>query len=146
MSELSDKTIIILVALCLFCLGSCGVGACAVGPQYKVYSSRLEGEARLAEADSSRRIAVREAEAKRDSAKMLAEAEIARAKGVAEANTIIGRSLQGNESYLHYLWIQNLHEGKSDVIYVPTEANLPIMEAGRRRSAEREAEMSEVKP
>jgi hypothetical protein len=57
---------------------------------------------------------------------------IARAHGVAEANKIIGNSLKGNEAYLRYLWIHNLAESKGDVIYVPTEAGLPILEAGRR--------------
>ena len=55
-----------------------------------------------------------------------------RAKGVAEANRIIGESLKGNESYLRYLWIQNLESGSNSVVYVPTEAGLPILEAGKR--------------
>lgn len=63
---------------------------------------------------------------------LLAEAEIERAKGVAEANRIIGESLKGNEAYLRYLWIQGLQEGSTpQVVYVPTEAGLPILEAGR---------------
>ncbi|NQX94719.1 MAG: hypothetical protein HRT64_07360 [Erythrobacter sp.] len=37
-------------------------------PQYRLYSQRLAGEARLAEAQSSRRIAILEAEARRESA------------------------------------------------------------------------------
>jgi len=66
-----------------------------------------------------------------ESAKSLAQAEVERAKGVAEANEIIGESLKGNESYLHYLWIMGLQDGSSEVIYIPTEANMPILEAGR---------------
>jgi len=100
-------------------------------PAYNVWQQGMAGAARLKEAESSRRIAVQEAEAKRDSAKLLADAEVERAKGVAKANEIIGLSLKGNEVYLHYLWIHGLQETKSDVIYVPTEANLPILEAGR---------------
>lgn len=100
-------------------------------PRYDVYEKQQAGMAKLAEAESSRRIAVLEAEAKKDSAVRLAEAEVLRARGVAEANEIIGKSLQGNEVYLHYLWINGLHEGKNEIIYVPTEANLPILEAGR---------------
>jgi len=67
-----------------------------------------------------------------ESAKNLAKAEIERAKGVAEANKIIGESLKGNEAYLRYLWIQSLSDGHSETIYVPTEANLPVLEATRR--------------
>jgi len=52
---------------------------------------------------------------------------------VAKANKIIGDSLKDNESYLRYLWINGLSEKDNNtVIYVPTEANLPILEAGKR--------------
>lgn len=99
-------------------------------PQWRVYQQRMEGEGELSRAESSRRIAVLEAQAKLDSATKLADSEVARARGVAEANKIIGESLQGNEAYLHYLWIQEL-AAAGHVIYVPTEANLPILEASR---------------
>jgi regulator of protease activity HflC (stomatin/prohibitin superfamily) len=98
---------------------------------YKVYLKELEGRAKLAEAEFEKRILVEDARAKRDSAKMMAEAEVERAKGVAQANEIIGESLNNNEAYLRYLWIQGLQDGNSEVIYVPTEANLPILEAAR---------------
>jgi regulator of protease activity HflC (stomatin/prohibitin superfamily) len=99
-------------------------------PNYQVYEQRLAGEAELQRAESSRRIAVLEAQAKFDASTKLAEAEVERAKGVAAANAIIGKSLEGNEAYLHYLWINEL-AASGHVIYVPTEANLPIMEATR---------------
>lgn len=101
-------------------------------PQYNVYSQRLDGEAELAKADYTRRTAVLEAQAKLDAASKLAEAEVARAHGVAQANQIIGDSLKGNDAYLRYLWIDKLEGSKQQVIYVPTEASLPILEAGRR--------------
>lgn len=101
-------------------------------PHYRVWEQGKAGEARLAEAESSRKIAVAEAQAKMDAAKMLAQAEIERAKGVAEANQIIGESLKGHDEYLRYLWIHNLESGNNAVIYVPTEAGLPILEAGKR--------------
>lgn len=102
-------------------------------PQYNVYSERLGGEAILAKAEYSRQVAVREAQAKKDSAMLLAEAEVLRADGVAKANKIIGGSLKGNEAYLRYLWITDMTASKSPtVIYVPTEANLPILEAIRK--------------
>ena len=101
-------------------------------PQYNVWQKGLEGEAQLAQATANRKIAVQEAEAKREAAVMLAAAEIERAKGVAEANRIIGDSLKGNDAYLRYLWIHNLEVGNNAVIYIPTEAGLPILEAGKR--------------
>lgn len=101
-------------------------------PKWNVWKSELSGKAKLKEAESSRKIAILEAKAKEESAKSLANAEVERAKGVAKANKIIGESLKGNQSYLRYLWIQGLNDGNSETIYVPTEANLPILEATRK--------------
>lgn len=103
-------------------------------PQYNVWQKELAGQAELKKAGWNRKIAIEEAKAKQESAKALAEAEIERAKGVAKANEIIGESLRGNESYLRYLWIQGLQDGSSEVVYIPTEANLPILEATRGTS------------
>ena len=102
-------------------------------PRYEVYQQSLKGEAELARAMQNRQIKTQEAQAAKDSAKLLGEAEVERAVGVAEANRIIGESLHNNEAYLRYLWINELHEKGSapTVIYVPTEAGLPILEAGR---------------
>lgn len=102
-------------------------------PKYNVYSSRQDGMALLAHAQFSREVAVAEAKAKMEAADLLAQADISRAKGAAQANVIIGESLKNNEAYLRYLWIQNLENTKGEVIYVPTEAGLPILEAGKRR-------------
>lgn len=101
-------------------------------PNYKVYSQRKDGEAQLAHAQSAKEVAVAEAKAKMESAEMLAKAEVMRAKGVAEANQIIGQSLKDNEAYLRYLWINGLESNNPTIVYVPTEAGLPILEAGRR--------------
>jgi hypothetical protein len=104
-------------------------------PKYDVYSREMTGRAELAQATSNRQIKVNEAMAAEEAAKHLAQAEIERAKGVAQANKIIGDSLKGNEDYLRYLWIHNLAEAEklgAEVIYVPTEANLPILESTRR--------------
>lgn len=119
-----------IALLLLLLTGSVG-GCMYYGPKYHVYQQRMSGAAKLAEAESSRQILIQEAHAKMEAAKMLASAEIERAKGVAEANKIIGNSLAGNESYLWYLWIHNLESGNHDIIYVPTESQLPVMEAGR---------------
>jgi regulator of protease activity HflC (stomatin/prohibitin superfamily) len=100
-------------------------------PRYRVWQQGLEGEAELKRAEQNRKIAVQEAEAKKEAAKSLADAEIIRAQGVAKANEIIGNSLKNNEEYLRYLWIDNLEKNQNAVIYVPTEAGLPILEAGR---------------
>lgn len=117
--------------LVLLILVAFGMWGC---PSYNVYSAKLDGEAELARADGNRKIAVLEAQAKMESAKSLAQAEIERAKGVAQANQIIGDSLKGNEDYLRYLWIDSMHNTSNQVVYVPTEAGLPILEAGKRNN------------
>lgn len=120
--------LLVIVVIGLLCGGLYGC------PKYSVYNQRLQGEAELARAESNRRIAIAEAEAKKESAKQLAEAEVIRAEGVAKANTIIGDSLKNNEAYLRYLYITGLNESDdkgNKIIYVPTEAGLPILEAGR---------------
>lgn len=109
------------------------LAAMAGGPQYSIYASRASGEAELARANYSKQVAVQEANAKYEASKMLAQAEVERAKGVAQANKIIGDSLKDNQEYLRYLFVNNLENTKDQVIYVPTEANMPILEAGHRR-------------
>jgi regulator of protease activity HflC (stomatin/prohibitin superfamily) len=101
-------------------------------PPYNVWQQGLAGKAALERAIQDRQIAIQEAQAKMESAKMLAEAEVERSRGVAEANKIIGNSLRGNEGYLRYLWIEGLKTNNMQVVYVPTEAGLPILEAGKR--------------
>lgn len=124
----SEGFLITILLILLFIGIGFGLWGC---PQWNVYAERLSGEAKLAEAESSKKIAIAEAEAKKQSATASAEAEIIRAKGVAEANKIIGDSLKQNEGYLRYLYIQSLSEAETQgnkVIYIPTEAGLPILE------------------
>ena len=133
---LLDKEFAIAAAVWIgigtFVLGG-GVASCAyIKPKWNVWSAQMQGEAEYAQAEQNRRITVLEAEAKLEAAKSLAAAEIERAKGVAQANEIIGKSLKDNEAYLRWQWIQNLENGNNSVIYVPTEAGLPILEAGKR--------------
>jgi regulator of protease activity HflC (stomatin/prohibitin superfamily) len=98
---------------------------------YKVWALEKDGQAELAKAEWEKKIAIEEAKAEKESATLKAEAEVERAKGVAEANKIIGDSLKNNDAYLRYLWIDKIGNNDQDVIYVPTEANLPILEASR---------------
>lgn len=111
-------------------------------PKYRIYRQDLAGQANLRQQEWEKKILIEQARSQNEAATMNAEArikqasaeaeaEIIRAKGVAEANTIIADSLQGNEAYLRYLWIDKLADN-DNVIYVPTEASLPILEAGNR--------------
>ena len=96
-------------------------------PKYKVYQLEMSGKADLKEAEWSRQIAVEEAKAEKESASLKAEAEVIRAGGIAEANRIISNSL--TNEYIKYKFVEGLNDGNTEVIYVPTEANLPILEA-----------------
>ncbi len=105
-------------------------------PTYNVYSKQMQGRAAYEEAVQNRRIRVLEAQAALDSAKLTAQAEIERAKGANEANRIMAEALGGPEAYLRWSYINMLQEtaGKDgrQTIYIPTEAGMPILEAGKR--------------
>ncbi len=118
---------LLLLTILLFLMIGCHAGT----KVYDVWAQGKAGEAELARAESNRQIKTLEAKAAEESAKHLSNSEVIRAHGVAEANKIIGDSLKENEGYLRYLWIQSLSDSRETVIYVPTEANLPILEAGR---------------
>lgn len=122
------KIAILIVFVCIIIIW-CYVNF--ISPNINIWQQSMAGQAELAHAEYSRQIATCEALAKKESAKSLADAEVIRAEGVAKANKIIGDSLTGNEGYLRYLWIQGLQTNQMQVVYVPTEANLPIMESHR---------------
>ena len=112
-------------------------------PLYRVWAQEMEGRAEFARAEQNRKIKIEEAKADNEAATSQAEAkikiaeseataELIRAKGAAEATIIIDSSL--TERYLRYRWVESLRMGNNEVIYIPTEANLPILEAGKRQS------------
>lgn len=118
------------------------LGAFWAMPKYRVYSAglgvqqqKLVGEAELKRAQQNRLIIIEQAKAGVEAAKYDARAEVERAKGVAEANEIIAEGLGGPGGYLRYLYIQGIKEAQRDgtaqIIYIPTEAGLPILEATR---------------
>ncbi len=121
-----------MVVLLAIVLGIALVGM----PTYNVYSKQMKGKAAYEEAVQNRRIRVLEAQAALDSAQLTAQAEVARARGTNEANRIMAESLGGPDNYLRWAYINMLQEtagqGDRQVIYIPTEAGLPILEAGRR--------------
>jgi len=136
-----NKSKITLVTLAIFLFLTTLIGGCMWGmPKYRIYKQQLRGEAELREAEWTKKVLIETATARKDAAVMEAQAkitiagaqgkaEIIRATATSEANTILGESLKGNEAYLRYLWIMGLHDGNSERIYIPTEANMPILEA-----------------
>jgi regulator of protease activity HflC (stomatin/prohibitin superfamily) len=109
-------------------------------PTYNVYARQMQGKAAYEQAVQDRRIRVLEAKAALDSAQLTAQAEVARARGTNEANRIMAESLGGPDNYLRWSYIHMLEEtaGKPgrEVIYIPTEAAMPILEASRSRPAQ----------
>lgn len=124
------KTVVLIVFVLGAVLGT-SVGGCAAYNHYRVYSAQQAGKAVLAEAESSRQVKTLEAKATMESATLLAQAEVTRAEGAARANHILQNSLGGPAGYLRYLQIQAIENSKATLIYVPTEAGLPVTEAGR---------------
>lgn len=126
--ELDVPTAVVLILIVIIIVAALFFGL----PLWNVWRAGLSGQSELRKAEWNRQIAIREAEAKNAAAVELAKAEVERARGVAQANIIIGESLKNNEAYLRYLWVDSLDKTKNQVIYVPTEANIPILEAGKR--------------
>ena len=124
----SAATVFVLVVLLI-------VAAFAGIPAYNVYAARMAGEATYSRAMQDRRVRVLEAQARLDSARLEAQAEVELAKGTDSSNRIMAQSLGGPDNYLRWSYIHMLQEtaGKGDrqVIYLPTEAGMPILEATR---------------
>lgn len=111
------------------------VGAFFFFPSWGKWRADQAGQAELRKAESSRRVQIEDARAKAEAAEFLNEAEVIRARGLAEANSIIAESLAGpsGDAYLRYLWITEVAVTDGERIYIPTEAGLPILEAGNIR-------------
>jgi hypothetical protein len=100
-----------------------------VGPQFRLYRSNTEKRAVIAEQKAKSEAAEYAAKSAVTQAQAKADAEVIRAKGLAQAQKIISSTL--TEDYLRYLYIDAVAGGDDQIIYVPTEAGLPILEAGR---------------
>ncbi len=89
-------------------------------PFYNVWQQQMDGEGQLKKAEYTRQIATLDA-----------QAEVARANGVASANKIVADGLGGPDGYLRYLWIEKVAGSNNQIIYIPADAGMPLLEAGR---------------
>ena len=105
-------------------------------PKWNVWRAELQGKAEFARAEQNRLIKIEEAKANLEAEKLNAEAEVERAKGAAKAIEIENGKL--TETYIRYLWVRQQSDlGEKTVIYIPTEAGLPVLEAGRTLKEEK---------
>ncbi|MDS7929248.1 hypothetical protein RMB13_07115 [Acinetobacter sp. V102_4] len=116
---LTAALILIIIILVLF-----------AWPHYKVWKQGMNGQAALAEAEQSKMIQVQTAKAELESAKLRAE-----------AIQTIGKAAKEFPEYRKQEFIgafgDALRDGKiQQIIYVPTEANIPVLEAGKRTTEE----------
>jgi regulator of protease activity HflC (stomatin/prohibitin superfamily) len=105
-----------------------------VGP----WAAERRGMAELRQAQQNRQILVEQAEAQQQVSIIRAQAEKEASELRAEAIAIIGEAAQRYPEYRQQEFIGAfavaLEEGSiSQIIYVPTEANIPILEAGSGR-------------
>ena len=99
-------------------------------PYYNVWQQEMSGRAEFAKAEQNRKIRIEEAKANLEAEKLNAQAEIERAKGAAEAIRIENGSI--TPTYIQYLWVRQQSDlSDKTIIYIPTETNLPILEANR---------------
>ena len=92
-------------------------------PVYGVWRQGLAGEATLKRAEQEKRVAVEQAKAEVESAKLRAE-----------AITIVGKATKDFPEYRTQEFIGAFAEAMENgniqkIVYVPTEANIPIIEA-----------------
>lgn len=103
-----------------------------VAPIYGVWASRKRGQAELAEANFEQQIQIAEAQGRFSAAELNKKAAIVEAEAVAAQITTIGEHLKQHDLYLRWQWIEMMKHRNGETIYVPTEANLPVLEATRR--------------
>lgn len=94
-------------------------------PVYNVWQQEKAGEARLAEASQSRQVVVQQAKAEKEAAEYQAQ-----------AIKIMGKAAKEFPEYRQQEFIgafgEAVKSGSIDqIIYVPTEGNIPITEANR---------------
>ena len=101
----------------------------AVGPQLNLYRANTEKQAVIAEQRAQSEAAEFAARSSVTQAKAKAEAMVIEAQALAESQAIIAETL--TPEYVQYLYVKAIEGNPNQVIYVPTEAGMPVLEAGR---------------
>ena len=105
-------------------------------PHWRVWAAHQRGQADLAQAKNEQQIQIATAQSRLSAAELNKQAAIIEAQAVAAQVKEIGTELSHHDLYLRWQWIKMMEdtiseESATQIIYVPTEANLPILEAAR---------------
>jgi regulator of protease activity HflC (stomatin/prohibitin superfamily) len=102
-------------------------------PKWRVWAAHQAGLADLQRAKNEQQIQVSVAQGRLDAAELNKQAAVIEAQAVSLQIKEIGEQLTKHDLYLRWQWIKMMEESESyrETIYVPTEANLPILEASR---------------
>lgn len=122
------KKIVKFLVVSIIVLLALTAATMVIVPRYKVWRMEMKGKAEFAEAEQNRRIKIEEAKANLEAEKLNAQAEVERAKGAAEAIKIENGQL--TTTYIQYLWVRQQSNNQIEkIVYIPTEASMPILEA-----------------
>lgn len=102
-------------------------------PKWRVWAAHQEGLADLQRAKNEQMIQVAEAQGRLEAAEKNKQAAVIEAQAVALQVEAIGKQLTEHDLYLKWQWIKMMEDTDNTTVYVPTEAGLPILEAGKRR-------------
>lgn len=130
---MSDRVLVFLIFVVLAGIAG-GLAWALVGyPKWRVFAAHQAGLADLQRAKNEQQIQVSEAQGRLDAAELNKQAAVIEAQAVALQIKEIGEQLTKHDLYLRWQWIKMMEEldTRAQVVYVPTEANLPILEAGR---------------
>lgn len=102
-------------------------------PKWRVWASHQRGLADLMAAKNEQQIQVAQAQGRVDAAELNKKAAIIEAEAVSAQIEAIGKQLTTHDLYLRWQWIKMMEDtgGGDTTIYVPTEAQIPILEATR---------------
>lgn len=117
--------ILVVVMIAVFAIGLLLFGL----PTWNVWRSGLSGEAKLKQAEQTRMILVTQAKAEKEAAQLRAD-----------AIAIVGKAAKEYPEYRRQEFLgafaEALKDGKiNQIMYVPTEANIPVTEATRLHPA-----------
>jgi hypothetical protein len=101
-------------------------------PHWRVWASHQRGLADLQMAKNEQQIQIAQAQSRYDAAELNKKASVIEAEALALQIQAIGEKLATHDLYLKWQWIKMMEDRpENSTIYVPTEANIPILEAMR---------------